>query len=575
MLGRKSRSATGQIDARAWLARLAAGAAAVLATVVLGTFVLAALSPLAPAPRLETGADWSFEALSPSQTPTILVPRLGSPLAEASLYKVTRSPGAKENLELVPVSLVPSGETGQFGFWTRLRLLKADGSSPLAYDGEYRLNLVSTLLVPALPLPRLDNVSQWHNWKTLATPRAMAPEGTTRLRYGEPLRIAWDSPLAALAVEASPSTAVRAWLDQSDPRVAYVALPEAIPGATYSLHVREARGANGAPLLAPVTLSVQLPALPQPDVAKARLEEGTRIVLPWNEPLARATYEITPAVESVLEIDAADPRLSRIVLKQPKQGQKYEVRITGAASASGAPMAGEPRTFAVTTPPPLSIVKLSPRGTEIGVKRDSAISIRFSEPIRDRAAAETAASFTPALSGRFEWPEPDLLRFVPASTLPPLTKISVRLAGDPGKLSGQSGAYLAQPYEYSFTTQPHKMIDVNLSSQRITLIEGGKAVFSAPVATGVRFAETPTGQFLVTLKWPTLRMRGTNPSGISYDIPNVPWVMQFLGDYTFHGAPWRSTFGFPQSNGCVSMETGVAKRVYDWTPIGTPVRIHY
>lgn len=47
------------------------------------------------------------------------------------------------------------------------------------------------------------------------------------------------------------------------------------------------------------------------------------------------------------------------------------------------------------------------------------------------------------------------------------------------------------------------------------------------------------------------------------------------GDYTIHGAPWRSQFGFPQSNGCVSLDSRVAKQVYDWTPIGTPVNIHY
>ena len=71
------------------------------------------------------------------------------------------------------------------------------------------------------------------------------------------------------------------------------------------------------------------------------------------------------------------------------------------------------------------------------------------------------------------------------------------------------------------------------------------------------------------------RMRGTNPDGHSYDIPDVPWVMPFMGDYTFHGAPWRQAWGVPLSNGCVSMPTENAKFVYDWTPVGTSVNIHY
>jgi lipoprotein-anchoring transpeptidase ErfK/SrfK len=55
----------------------------------------------------------------------------------------------------------------------------------------------------------------------------------------------------------------------------------------------------------------------------------------------------------------------------------------------------------------------------------------------------------------------------------------------------------------------------------------------------------------------------------------VPWVMPFMGDYTFHGAPWRQAWGVPLSNGCVSMPTANAKYVYDWTPVGTIVNIHY
>jgi lipoprotein-anchoring transpeptidase ErfK/SrfK len=65
------------------------------------------------------------------------------------------------------------------------------------------------------------------------------------------------------------------------------------------------------------------------------------------------------------------------------------------------------------------------------------------------------------------------------------------------------------------------------------------------------------------------------PDGRSYDVADVPWVLPFMGDYTFHGAPWRHNWGTPLSNGCVSMPTAAAKRVYDWTPVGTQVTIHY
>lgn len=71
------------------------------------------------------------------------------------------------------------------------------------------------------------------------------------------------------------------------------------------------------------------------------------------------------------------------------------------------------------------------------------------------------------------------------------------------------------------------------------------------------------------------RICGVTPSGNRYDLPDVPWVLPFWCDYTIHGAYWRRGFGFPQSNGCVSLPVPVAKQVFDWATVGTPVVIHY
>jgi lipoprotein-anchoring transpeptidase ErfK/SrfK len=66
-----------------------------------------------------------------------------------------------------------------------------------------------------------------------------------------------------------------------------------------------------------------------------------------------------------------------------------------------------------------------------------------------------------------------------------------------------------------------------------------------------------------------------NVNGSTYDIPDVKWVLAFMGDYTIHGAYWRSNFGAPGSNGCVSLTDADAKAVFDWAPEGTRVKIHY
>jgi len=74
---------------------------------------------------------------------------------------------------------------------------------------------------------------------------------------------------------------------------------------------------------------------------------------------------------------------------------------------------------------------------------------------------------------------------------------------------------------------------------------------------------------------PTARFTGVNVSGSRYDIPDVHWVLAFSGDYTIHGAYWRSAFGTPGSNGCVSLTDEDAKSVFDWSPEGTRIHIHY
>ena len=106
------------------------------------------------------------------------------------------------------------------------------------------------------------------------------------------------------------------------------------------------------------------------------------------------------------------------------------------------------------------------------------------------------------------------------------------------------------------------------------LFEDDTEVQAFPVATGVKGAETPPGSYTVQYKMPMARFRGQNPNGSRYDIPDVHWVLAFFEDYTIHGAYWRSNFGTPGSNGCVSLTDANAKRVFDWSDVGTRVEIH-
>ena len=128
-------------------------------------------------------------------------------------------------------------------------------------------------------------------------------------------------------------------------------------------------------------------------------------------------------------------------------------------------------------------------------------------------------------------------------------------------------AYPAAPGE--------KWIDVNLSRHTMTAYVGAKAVYG-PISMVDGQDEKPTvrGTFKVYYKRELMTMRGNNADGTRYETPNVPWSTFFHEGFALHGAPWRSSFGYSASHGCVNLPVGVAKWVYDFAPIGTPVVSH-
>lgn len=121
-----------------------------------------------------------------------------------------------------------------------------------------------------------------------------------------------------------------------------------------------------------------------------------------------------------------------------------------------------------------------------------------------------------------------------------------------------------------------KWIDVNLSAHTMTAYEGGRAVIG-PVAmvNGAPATPTVTGTFKIYIKYASQTMRGANADGSRYEAPDVPWVSYFTGGYALHGAPWRDSFGYTGSHGCVNLPVPTAKQVFDWAPIGTVVVSHH
>jgi lipoprotein-anchoring transpeptidase ErfK/SrfK len=125
------------------------------------------------------------------------------------------------------------------------------------------------------------------------------------------------------------------------------------------------------------------------------------------------------------------------------------------------------------------------------------------------------------------------------------------------------------------TTDPNPYNYVYVSQSRpetATVYSNGSVVYSTLANTGVAGAATQTGTFPVYERFKVTTMRGTNPDGSKYVDPGIPWVSYFNGGDALHGFV-RSSYGFPQSDGCVEMPPANAAVVFPYTPIGTLVTV--
>ena len=121
-----------------------------------------------------------------------------------------------------------------------------------------------------------------------------------------------------------------------------------------------------------------------------------------------------------------------------------------------------------------------------------------------------------------------------------------------------------------------KWVDLNLSNKTVTAYEGATVVHG-PVSIVDGAADTPTvtGTYKVYLQYESQTMRGENADGSPYVAEDVPWVSYFYSGYAFHGAGWRSSFGYSGSHGCVNMPVSEAQWIYNWVDTNTVVQSHY
>lgn len=159
-----------------------------------------------------------------------------------------------------------------------------------------------------------------------------------------------------------------------------------------------------------------------------------------------------------------------------------------------------------------------------------------------------------------------------------LTKTHFTTLSPKSKAPGQNiGIRVIQAKETtSAKKNTGKYIDINLTSQVMTLFENGEAVDAYLISSGKRGMDTPKGEFSVQNK-------ASRPWSKQYGLYMPYWqAITPDGKYGIHELPeWPGGYkeganhlGTPVSHGCVRLGVGAAERVFAWSDIGTPIIIY-
>jgi hypothetical protein len=138
-----------------------------------------------------------------------------------------------------------------------------------------------------------------------------------------------------------------------------------------------------------------------------------------------------------------------------------------------------------------------------------------------------------------------------------------------------------------------KVIVVSLTEQTLREYDNGQLVGWMYVVTGQRAAQSPPGLWHVLTKGTNLTFKSSEPKGSAlwYPPTHINYGMLYHTDgYFLHDATWRSYFG-PGANlphddytsgqysdtgthGCINMNLDNTIKLYNWTPVGTPVLVY-
>ena len=250
-------------------------------------------------------------------------------------------------------------------------------------------------------------------------------------------------------------------------------------------------------------------------------------------------------------------------------------------NAIAAPAPASASMAAAHKPYKPAIVSVLPtRGEVVGVAHP--VVVTFSAPVADRRAAERAIDIksVPAMAGKLEWLENDLVQWVPDRFWPAHSTVALSVGGFSTKFAtGPAVIGVASISDHTFTVKIDG-VDAGPPSELPAPHHrphwGEPGVFSASM--GSPDYPTPVGTYTVLSKERSVVMDSSSV-GIPVDAPDgylvaVDYAVRITRRGLFvHSAPWAvDSLGYENvSHGCVGLSTEDAEWYFNTVNVGDPV----
>jgi lipoprotein-anchoring transpeptidase ErfK/SrfK len=220
------------------------------------------------------------------------------------------------------------------------------------------------------------------------------------------------------------------------------------------------------------------------------------------------------------------------------------------------------------------------RGEMVGVAHP--VVVTFSAPVADRRAAERALDVksSPAMTGRFEWLDTDVVQWIPDRFWPAHSTVALTVGNRAAEFeTGPAVVGVADISEHTFTvsidgveTGPPPA----LPSPHHRPHWGEDGVM--PASMGRPEYQTPVGTYTVLAKERSVLMDSSSV-GIPVDDPDgyllpVDYAVRITNRGLFvHSAPWaENSLGYDNvSHGCIGLSPTDAEWYFNAVSVGDPV----